>query len=56
LWYNNENNLSKENTSVIYGEEKTTELILKVLDNTNVRWDNCSNSEGPLFMMKHGDL
>jgi len=51
LWYNNENKIPKENTKVIYGEEKITELILKVLDNTNVRWDNCSNSEGLIFMM-----
>jgi hypothetical protein len=52
LWYNNENKISKGNTKVVYGEEKTTQVILKVLDNTNVRWDNCSNSEGPVFMME----
>ncbi|MGN6614754.1 MAG: sensor histidine kinase [Candidatus Nitrosocosmicus sp.] len=52
MWYNNENKISKENTKVVYGEEKTIEVILKVLDNTNVRWDNCSNSQGPVFMME----
>ena len=36
---------------MIYGEEKTTELILKVLYNTNIKWDNYTNSEGPIFMM-----
>ena len=41
----------KESTKVIYGEEKTIELILKVMDNTNVRWDNGTNSEGPIFMI-----
>jgi two-component system, OmpR family, sensor histidine kinase VicK len=52
LWYNNENKISKEKTKVIYGEEKTTELISQVLYNTNIRWDIYTNSEGLILLMK----
>jgi two-component system sensor histidine kinase VicK len=50
-WYNNENNITEENTKVIYGEEQTTELILKALNNSKERWDNYANSEGPAVAM-----
>ena len=36
-----------ERTEVIYGSEKTTKMILKVLDNTSIKWDNYTNSQGP---------
>ena len=36
-----------ERTEVIYGSEKTTQMILKVLDNTSIKWDNYTNSQGP---------
>ena len=36
-----------ERTEVIYGSERTTKMILKVLDNTSIKWDNYTNSQGP---------
>jgi two-component system, OmpR family, sensor histidine kinase VicK len=46
-WYNNENNIAEEKTIVVYGEEKTSKIILKALYNSKERWDNYANSEGP---------
>jgi len=40
-----------ERTEVIYGSEKTTKMILKVLDNTSIKWDNYTNSQGPSIGM-----
>ncbi|MDQ4072894.1 MAG: ATP-binding protein [Thermoproteota archaeon] len=37
----------REKTTVIYGEEMTTRLILKTLNNAKNRWDNYANSKGP---------
>ena len=50
-WYNHENNITEEKTIVVYGEEKTSNLILKVLYNSKERWDNYANSEGPKVAM-----
>ena len=52
MWYNNENQISEEKTKVIYGEEKTTKLISQVLNNTNIRWDTYTNSEGPILLIR----
>ena len=38
-----------ERTEVIYGSERTTKIILKVLDNTLIKWDNYTNSQGTLY-------
>lgn len=40
-----------ERTEVIYGSEKTTKMILTVLDNTSIKWDNYTNSQGPSIGM-----
>jgi two-component system, OmpR family, sensor histidine kinase VicK len=40
-----------EKTEVIYGSEKTTKMILIVLDNTSIKWDNYTNSQGPSIGM-----
>ena len=40
-----------ERTKVVYGEEKTTKLILKALNNSKNKWDNYTNSEGPTIAM-----
>jgi two-component system, OmpR family, sensor histidine kinase VicK len=40
-----------EKTEVIYGTEKTTCMILKVLSNTSLKWDNYTNSQGPSIGM-----
>src|SRR5215210_6970755 len=40
-----------ERTEVIYGSEKTTKMILKVLDDTSIKWDNYTNSQGPSIGM-----
>ncbi len=40
-----------ERTEVIYGTEKTTCMILKVLSNTSLKWDNYTNSQGPSIGM-----
>ncbi|WP_458720315.1 ATP-binding protein [Candidatus Nitrosocosmicus sp. R] len=40
-----------ERTEVIYGTEKTTYMILKVLSNTSLKWDNYTNSQGPSIGM-----
>ena len=40
-----------EKTEVIYGSEKTTKMILMVLDNTSIKWDNYTNSQGPSIGM-----
>ncbi|WP_458745475.1 hypothetical protein [Candidatus Nitrosocosmicus sp. T] len=41
----------RERTEVIYGSEKTTQMILKVIDNTSIKWDNYTNSQGPSIGM-----
>ena len=41
---------------MIYGEEKTTELITQVLNNTNIKWDIYTNSKGPLLLMRLNQL
>ncbi len=48
---NNNNNKIEEKTKVVYGEEKTTKLILKALYNSKNRWANYANSEGPTIAM-----
>ena len=40
-----------EKTKVVYGEEKTTKLILKALNNSKNKWDNYTNSKGPTIAM-----
>ncbi|HXT83090.1 MAG TPA: hypothetical protein VN704_01985, partial [Verrucomicrobiae bacterium] len=40
-----------ERTKVVYGEEKTTKLVLKALNNSKSKWDNYTNSEGPTIAM-----
>lgn len=40
-----------ERTEVIYGTDKTTYMILKVLSNTLLKWDNYTNSQGPSIGM-----
>ena len=40
-----------ERTEVIYGTDKTTYMILKVLSNTSLKWDNYTNSQGPSIGM-----
>ena len=41
------NPLDKKRTTVIYGEEATTNKILQFIDNTDKGWDNCIDKEGP---------
>ena len=41
------NPLDKQRTTVIYGEEATTNKILQFIDNTDKGWDNCIDKEGP---------
>lgn len=36
---------------VVYGEDKTTELILRTLNNAKDRWDNYADSQGPTIAM-----
>jgi hypothetical protein len=45
------NDAFNEKTIIVYGEEKTTKLILKTLHNSKNRWDACANSEGPTISM-----
>ena len=52
MWYNNENQISEEKTRVIYGEEETTKLISQVLNNTNIKCDTYTNSEGPILLTR----
>lgn len=40
-----------ERTEVIYGTDMTTYMILKVLSNTSLKWDNYTNSQGPSIGM-----
>jgi hypothetical protein len=40
-----------ENTVIVYGEEQTTKIILKALNNSQERWDNYANSKGPTIAM-----
>ncbi|MGN6624492.1 MAG: histidine kinase dimerization/phospho-acceptor domain-containing protein, partial [Candidatus Nitrosocosmicus sp.] len=40
-----------EKTIVVYGEDETTIIILKVLNNSIKRWDNYANSKGPTIAM-----
>ena len=42
---------SNEKTIVVYGEDETTIIILKVLNNSKERWDNYANSKGPTIAM-----
>ena len=48
---NNGNAPLKEKTRVVYGEDKTTELILQTLDNARSIWDNYADSNGPTIAM-----
>ncbi|HYF98621.1 MAG TPA: HAMP domain-containing sensor histidine kinase [Candidatus Saccharimonadales bacterium] len=41
----------EEKTVVVYGVDKTTELILRTLNNTKDRWDNYADSQGPTIAM-----
>ncbi len=41
------NPLDKQRTTVIYGEEATTNKILQFIGNTDKGWDNCIDKEGP---------
>jgi hypothetical protein len=41
----------KEKTRVVYGEDKTTNLILQTLCNAKKRWDNYADSNGPTIAM-----
>ena len=47
----NNNNSIEEKTVVVYGEDKTTELIVQTLNNAKDRWDNYANSQGPTVAM-----
>ena len=48
----NINNKSKEEkTVVIYGEDKTTKLIVHTLNNAREKWDNFADSQGPTIAM-----
>jgi signal transduction histidine kinase len=46
------NPLDKQRTTVIYGEEATTNKILQFIDNTDKGWDNCIDKEGPSVSIK----
>ncbi|MDQ4073896.1 MAG: ATP-binding protein [Thermoproteota archaeon] len=48
---NNDTALLKEKTMVVYGGDKTTELILQTLANAQSRWDNYADSNGPTIAM-----
>ena len=37
---------------MIYGEEETTKLISQVLNNTNIKCDTYTNSEGPILLTR----
>ncbi len=41
----------EEKTIVVYGENKTTELIVQTLNNAKIRWDNYADSQGPTIAM-----
>ena len=47
----NSNDSMEEKTVVVYGEDKTTELIVQTLNNAKVRWDNYTDSHGPTIVM-----
>ena len=47
----NNNNSIGEKTVVVYGEDKTTELIVHTLNNAKDRWDNYADSQGPTVAM-----
>ncbi|MFI5406695.1 MAG: hypothetical protein ACHQ1D_09315, partial [Nitrososphaerales archaeon] len=47
----NNNNSMVEKTVVVYGEDKTTELLVQTLDNAKDRWDNYADSQGPTIAM-----
>ena len=47
----NSNNSMVEKTVVVYGEDKTTELIIQTLNNAKNRWDNYADSQGPTIAM-----
>jgi two-component system sensor histidine kinase VicK len=47
----NNNNSIGEKTVVVYGEDRTTELIVHALDNAKDRWDNYADSQGPTVAM-----
>ena len=47
----NNNNSMGEKTVVVYGEDKTTELLVQTLDNAKDRWDNYADSQGPTVAM-----
>ncbi len=49
--YNSYKNKTEEKTIIVYGEDKTTKLILKALHNSKDKWDNYANSEGPTIAM-----
>lgn len=36
---------------VVYGEDKTTELIVQTINNAKERWDNYADSQGPTIAM-----
>ncbi|MBA2267318.1 MAG: hypothetical protein H0W19_03145, partial [Nitrosopumilus sp.] len=48
---NNNNNSLEEKTVVVYGEDKTTELIVQTLNNAQDRWDNYADCQGPTVAM-----
>lgn len=47
----NSNNSMEEKTVVVYGEDKTTELIVQTINNAKERWDNYADSQGPTIAM-----
>lgn len=48
---NNDTASLKKKTVVVYGGDKTTELILLTLANTRSRWDNYADSNGSTIAM-----
>lgn len=47
---------NEERTEVIYGTKKTTDTIVKSINNTILKWDNYTNSKGPSIAMGVGPI
>ena len=46
----------EKKTEVIYGTKKTTNMIVKAINNTISKWDNYANSQGPSIAIEVGPI
>lgn len=52
----NKSKTNKEKTVVIYGTRKTTNTIVKAINNTVLKWDNYANAQDPSIAMGIGPI